>query len=308
AVCVDREAPERRRLAAARRLAGLAAAGVPGADPGDWYGLAPLTDPRPLREQGEAVRVSPSKVEQFERCPLRWLLETAAGGGRGTTVSSALGTLVHEVARQVPDGDHAALGDLLEARLGEIGLPETWVGERDRQRALRMVGKLAEYAAQARRAGRSLLAVEQDVQVRLGELTVRGQVDRLELDAQGRLVVVDLKTGSTQPSRSDVLRNAQLGVYQLAVEEGGFESVAPGVRESGGAHLVQLGGDQKKVSVQPQPALRADAEPDWARTLLDTVAAGMAAPEFEARSGPHCRMCSVKRSCPAQAEGRQVTP
>jgi superfamily I DNA/RNA helicase/RecB family exonuclease len=308
AVCVDPREPERRRLAAARRLAGLAAAGVPGADPADWYGLAPLSDPRPLRDPGEPVKVSPSKVEQFERCPLRWLLETTAGGGRGTTVSSALGTLVHDVAREVPDGDRDRLAELLEARIGEIGLPDGWVGERERQRALRMVGKLAEYAAQARRAGRSLVAVEQDVQVRLGELTVRGQVDRLEVDAEGRLVVVDLKTGSTQPSRSDVTRNAQLGVYQVAVEEGGFEGVAPGLRESGGAHLVQLGGEQKKVSVQPQPALRADPEPDWARTLLDTVAAGMAAGAFEARSGSHCRMCAVKRSCPTQTEGRQVTP
>ncbi len=308
AVCVDRQAPERRRLAAARRLAGLAAAGVPGADPGDWYGLAPLSDPRPLREPGEAVRVSPSKVETFELCPLRWLLETTAGGGRGTTVSSALGTLVHDVARALPDGDRDQLAALLEARLGEVGLPEGWTGERERQRALRMVAKLAEYAAQARRAGRSLVAVEQKVQVRLGELTVSGQVDRLEVDDQGRLVVVDLKTSTRPPSKSEVERNPQLGVYQLAVTEGGFEAVAPGVRTSGGAHLVQLGSTAKSVGVQAQPPLTADPEPDWARTLLETVAAGMAQGEFEARSGKHCRMCSVKRSCPTQLEGRQVTP
>src|SRR3712207_8348419 len=56
---------------------------------------SPLSDARPLRLPGELVRVSPSKVEQFDRCPLRWLLETAAGGGRGPTASTALGTLVH---------------------------------------------------------------------------------------------------------------------------------------------------------------------------------------------------------------------
>jgi RecB family exonuclease len=306
AVAVDGEAPPTRRLAAARRLAGLAAAGVPGADPQEWYGLAPLSDPRPLRLPGEPVRVSPSKVEQFDRCPLRWLLETAAGGGRGPTASTALGTLVHEIASQVPDGDRDRLAELLEARIDEVGLPAGWVGDRERQRAVRMVAKLAEYAARARRQGRTLVAVEQDVEVRLGELVVRGQVDRLERDADGRLVVVDLKTGRSKPSNAEAERNAQLGVYQVAVEEGGFEAVAPGVRASGGAELVQLGSDTQKVGVQDQPPLRVDADPDWARTLLRTVAAGMSGQQFEARTGAHCRMCSVRRSCPVQVEGRQV--
>jgi RecB family exonuclease len=308
AVAVDAAAPPRRRLAAARRLAGLASAGVPGADPQEWYGLAPPSDPRPLRLPGELVRVSPSKVEQFDRCPLRWLLETAAGGGRGPTASSALGTLVHEIAAQVPDGDREQLGALLERRIGEVGLPEGWIGERERQRAERMVAKLAEYAARARGQGRSLVAVEQDVEVRLGELVVRGQVDRLERDADGRLVVVDLKTGKTKPTKAEAARNPQLGVYQVAVEEGGFDQIAPGVRSSGGAELVQLGGDTQKVGVQAQPPLRQDADPDWARTLLGTVAAGMAAESFQARSGSHCRMCSVRRSCPTTVEGRQVQP
>ncbi|HYJ74648.1 MAG TPA: ATP-dependent DNA helicase, partial [Kineosporiaceae bacterium] len=308
AVAVDADAPPRRRLAAARRLAGLAAAGVPGADPREWYGLAPLSDPRPLRLPGEAVRVSPSKVEQFDRCPLRWLLETAAGGGRGPTASTALGTLLHEIAAEVPDGDRERLGELLEQRIGEIGLPEGWIGDRERQRAERMVAKLAEYAARARGQGRSLVAVEQDVEVRLGELVVKGQVDRLERDRDGRLLVVDLKTGKSKPTNAEAERNPQLGVYQVAVEEGGFAEVAPDARISGGAELVQLGGDTRKVSVQPQPPLHQDGDPDWARTLLRTVAAGMSAESFEARSGSHCRMCSVRRSCPTQVDGRQVQP
>ena len=100
------------------------------------------------------MSVSPSKVEQFDRCPLRWLLETTAGGGRGPTASTALGTLVHEIAQEVPDGDRSRLLDLLEARIGSVGLPDGWIGDRERERARRMVAKLAEYAALARREGR----------------------------------------------------------------------------------------------------------------------------------------------------------
>src|SRR6185437_3740264 len=47
AVVTDQGAEEpvgRRKAAAAAQLARLAAAGVTGADPRDWYGLAPLSD------------------------------------------------------------------------------------------------------------------------------------------------------------------------------------------------------------------------------------------------------------------------
>ena len=47
------EAAGRRRAAAAAQLARLAAAGVRGADPHDWYGLCELSDERRLIDDGE---------------------------------------------------------------------------------------------------------------------------------------------------------------------------------------------------------------------------------------------------------------
>jgi RecB family exonuclease len=130
-------------------------------------------------------------------------------------------------------------------------------------------------------------------------------VDRLERDADGRLFVVDLKTGKSGPARADLARHAQLGVYQLAVEAGGFEQFAPGAT-SGGAALVQLGTSTKKVGVHRQPPLAQDDQPQWARQLVETVAQGMAGSTFLASGNAMCRMCAVRRSCPLQAEGRQV--
>jgi hypothetical protein len=54
-VTVDPQAAGDRRAAAARQLARLAAAGVPGAHPQEWYGLAPVSVQGPLRVAG-AVR------------------------------------------------------------------------------------------------------------------------------------------------------------------------------------------------------------------------------------------------------------
>jgi hypothetical protein len=41
---------------------------------------------------------------------------------------------------------------------------------------------------------------------------------------------------------------------------------------------------------------------------VETVAAGMAGPVFQARVNPGCRTCPVASCCPVNPEGEQVTP
>lgn len=305
-VLAEPEASATRRSAAARQLARLALAGIPGADPADWYGLAPVSSTSPLRPHGQPVRISPSAVESFDRCSLRWLLERQAGGQKPSTVAQGVGDLVHELAEEVPDGDEGRLLELLEERFDRLGLGRGWVADSERGRARKMVSRLAQYVAQARAQGRDLVATEQPVQAQIDRAEVRGKVDRLERDSQGRLFIVDLKTSKSPPSNDDVARNPQLGVYQVTIEEGGFASVAEGASESGGAALAQLGAPTAKLKVQPQPPLADDEDPGWARSLLATVADGMAGENFPARSNGMCRVCPVRRSCPMHVEGRGV--
>jgi RecB family exonuclease len=120
--------------------------------------------------------------------------------------------------------------------------------------------------------------------------------------------VVDLKTGSSRPPDAELDRNPQLGVYQLAVLLGAFEEL--GLTEPGGAELVQVGkaGLAASVRVQRQRGLTDDPEPGWARELVDTVAAGMTGPVFQASVNPGCRVCPVASSCPVHERGAQVSP
>jgi len=135
-----------------------------------------------------------------------------------------------------------------------------------------------------------------------------GRVDRLERGPDGRAIVVDLKTGSTPVPAADLDRHPQLGVYQLAVLLGAFERY--GLTEPGGAELIQVGNASltARVRVQPQRALPDDSDPGWAQDLVETVAAGMAGPLFEARMNPGCRNCPVRTCCPVHPDGQQVTP
>jgi RecB family exonuclease len=180
-----------------------------------------------------------------------------------------------------------------------------------------MTRRLASYYARMVDEGRELVAVEKAVSVTIGRAVVSGQVDRLERTPDGGSYIVDLKTGRTQVSDEDVAANPQLGIYQLAVQAGGFapDARAPdggAAQRAEGGELVMIGVPRVNLPLKRQPPLpdpdaEPDGEPSWARALLDRVSDGMARAEYVAQQGPHCRNCPVRTSCPVQPEGRVVT-
>jgi len=302
----DAERPPAVRQAAAAQLARLAAAGVRAAHPREWYALTELSDSGPIVTGGEAVRLSPSQVESFTRCGLRWLLEAAVGAGR-TDVLRHLGTVIHAAAVLAAEGaTERAVADRIDEIWHHLDFGSAWYSAKQRALAERMVRRFLDWHAEN---PRELVAVEQALKVRVGQVEITGRVDRLESDDQGRAVVVDLKTGGSAPREDELGRHPQLGVYQLAVLLGAFERF--GLAEPGGAELVQVGkaaGVTLRAKVQRQGALAEDDEPGWAKDLVETVAAGMAGPVFEARVNPGCRTCPVAACCPVNPEGEQVGP
>jgi superfamily I DNA/RNA helicase/RecB family exonuclease len=293
-----------RREAAAAQLARLANVGVRGADPRQWYGLAPITDDGPLAGADEPVRVSPSRVESFERCELRWLLEIS-GGTAADSAAQGIGTMIHAIAEQAAKEnlDSDALRERFADAVTRVDVGVGWFAQRQRERAQTMLAKLIDWL---RTGAGEFVAAEQNFEVTIGRAVLSGQVDRLELDDQGRLVVIDYKTGKSQPKKADVPMHPQLGAYQIAVTAGGFDDVAPGVRDSGGAALVQLGGKQQGFTTQRQEALPA-GDDTWAHEMVRRAADGMAGSVFDATENDLCRVCPVRTSCPVQGEGRQVT-
>jgi superfamily I DNA/RNA helicase/RecB family exonuclease len=299
----DADLPSHVRSAAAAQLARLAAAGVRGASPRQWYALTELT------AAGErlpgSIQVSPSRVESFTKCGLRWLLE-AAVGVRSPGTAQNLGIVIHAAAALAAQGaDDADVGKRVDELWQHLDYGSNWYSARQRALAETMVTKFLEWQ---RANPRELVAVEEDLRVAMGDITITGRVDRIERDEDGAAVIVDLKTGTSKPAEAELDRNAQLGVYQLAVLLGAFEQL--GLTEPGGAELVQVGraGLKASVRVQRQRSLNDDPEPGWARQLVETVAAGMAGPVFTATANPGCRVCPVASSCPVDERGGQVTP
>jgi RecB family exonuclease len=297
-------ATESDRHTAAEQLARLASARVAGADPSSWWALTPLSDERPLRAEGVNVSVSPSRIESFNSCSLRWLLSAACGGDGPGVGAANIGTLIHDIAAELGDVDEASMRAEVELRWPRLGLPEGWVSRRQLADAQKMVSRLARYFDESSTGGWERVGVELDLQVQIGRASLRGRVDRLERDGKGALRVVDLKTGSSKPSKPELVHNAQLGAYQVAVEQGAFADLGT---VSAGAALLQVGkAAGVKTTLQEQQPLSADDDPGWAQALVTSTAEGMAACDFLATVGPACNFCSVRSSCPVQPEGRVI--
>ena len=202
---------------AATALARLAALGESTADPATWYGVADRSTDAGVWAPDAVVRVSPSRYDAVRRCPLRWALETV-GGTRESSDAQNTGLMVHAIAEALP---HGTLDELLAAFDEAWGDPPVTLPERtEYDKTRQMVVKLAGY-----------LGTRTDVEVRTEErfsvqvdrAEIVGSADRLELGADGA-IVVDLKTGAPI-SQADAEEHGQLMLYQLAANHGGFEGI-----------------------------------------------------------------------------------
>ncbi|MWJ81991.1 RecB family exonuclease, partial [Clavibacter michiganensis] len=276
-----------RGRAAASALARLAAEGVTGADPAEWYGLREPSTTEPvvdLTDPEARVPVSPSRLEAFERSPLNWFIDQASGGT--TSTAMGIGTIVHAVMEEAsldPEADlrPAALEERLDERWGELPFESPWVGERERRQAGELIAGVSGYLRDFEARGGRMLAAEGGFELEVGVARLRGKIDRIELTEEGQVVIVDLKTGRHFPTRAEIPAHAQLGSYQLAYVEGSLEQVPAGT-PSGGAKLLYVSGGTRGLPYRelPQEPLTRE-ELDGFRARIAEAATGMAGATFD---------------------------
>ncbi|MGA5872013.1 ATP-dependent helicase [Streptomyces cinereoruber] len=326
ATTVDPEASPALREAAAHRLARLAALTddegqplVPAAHPDRWWGLfEPTRSAAPLRDRDRPVALSPSSLDNLvSTCSLQWFLGREVKADTPATAAQGFGNVVHVLADEVASGRTPADLDVLMARLDSVwdalAFDAPWKSAQEKQNARVALERFLNWHVMDR-GGRAPAASEHDFDVTLEageyEVRIRGSMDRVETDAQGRAYVVDFKTGKSAPTKDEVARHPQLAVYQLAVREGALDEVFDGRRpEPGGAELVQLrqaapkkeGGDALP-KVQAQESLSGE----WVGELLAGAAGRVLDERFTPTTGQHCTTCSFRASCSARPEGRHV--
>jgi RecB family exonuclease len=129
-----------------------------------------------------------------------------------------------------------------------------------------------------------------------------GQVDRIETDREGRVVIVDFKTSKSTPTQASIADNPQLGLYQLAAEHDAFaEQVGTGAG-AGGAELVQLRIDAAGLpKVQHQPPQQPDGDGRKPVEIqLVEAATVLRGEQFDATANGYCTFCDFAAMCPVQ--------
>ncbi|MFB9463749.1 ATP-dependent helicase [Streptomyces cinereospinus] len=326
ATTVDPRASDALREAAARRLARLAALAdedgrplVPSAHPYRWWGMFEPTESKvPLRNRDQPVVLSGSALDQLANtCALQWFLGREVKADAPATAAQGFGNVVHVLADEVASGRTPADLDVLMERLDSVwdalAFDAPWKSTQEKEHARVALERFLRWHVMDR-TGRTPVASEHDFDVTLGagdyEVRIRGSMDRVEADGDGRAYVVDFKTGKQAPSAAEVARHPQLAVYQLAVREGAVDEAFDGVRpEPGGAELVQLRqGAAKRDGGETLPKVQAQQplEGEWVGELLATAAGKVLDERFTPTTGQHCAHCAFRASCSARPEGRHV--
>jgi ATP-dependent exoDNAse (exonuclease V) beta subunit len=309
------------RKAAAARLASLAGASdpagralVPSAAPERWWGtVEPSAADVPVRDPDVPLALSASTVDGITSCPLQWFLRREVHADSAPTVRMSFGNVLHALAEEVARTGVTDLDDLmkrLDTVWAEITFDAPWQSAVEREAARKALQ--AFLAWHGGRAGRELLGAEVsfDVTVEAGgePVRLRGSLDRVERDADGRMRVIDFKTSKSDVSKGDAAAHPQLATYQVAVEGGALDALEGATRVSGGAELVMLRqiGKDGLPGVRAQDATSDAADPSWALDLLAAAAARVREERFTPLPSDGCDLCEYRRCCSGRAEGRQV--
>ncbi|PZU49626.1 MAG: ATP-dependent helicase [Microbacterium sp.] len=278
---------------AAGQLALLAEAGVAGADPDEWYGVAAPSSTGPLYDlDTDAARVSPSKLEAIGECQLNWVLGDL--GADSGSVGAGLGTLIHAALEHAEGADDEDLWALVENRWSELEFDAAWIERTERTRARDLVSRLGRYLRDAQAAGTTLLRAEPHFEVTVPvpgvsqPAVISGTIDRVERTAEGSVVIVDLKTGRTQATGAAAAAgNPQLSAYQLAYERGAIPEAAG--LPPGGAKLLVLKPVRNAPYATPAQAPFDDATRDEFLARVSDAVRVMGGESFLAPYESHCR-------------------
>lgn len=308
---MNASSPRPHRERSAKMLKALAKEGFGAADASKWLGFNEITTLEPLIPAGVEIPVSPSEVDRFIECQLRWFFEKS-GARDGDSQAALLGSAIHAYAQLLADGevniDEAR--SRLERTWHLIDTSPGWSHSHELRRALRILDRFFLWHSGNTR---ELIATEAKLDLPLSipsddgkevRFRIRGSADRIEIDEDGRLFIVDLKTSATPISEDKAKTNIQLAAYQSGLALGGFKELET-VGESpeiGGAQLVYPASSNKSVPTREQPPI----DPQEITEKIGKEAEAMAKSSFTATINTSCRTCSVRNLCPMQSSGRSV--
>ena len=245
--------------------------------------------------------LSPSKVSSFKDCALAFRFSAIDKLPEAPSVAATKGTLVHLALEHLFARDDAdrtldhALEDLAHAIELMRDDPDFTGLELDAEAE-------TAFLADAEQLVRRYFEIEDPravhpvglellLEARIDDIRVRGIIDRLELDADGGLVVTDYKTGKSPRATHQQGRLGGVTFYALLCQE--LFGVLPAQ-----VQLIYLG-DGLTITTEPtEQAIRGLKAK--LRALWQAIELACEKEDFRPRPGPLCNWCSFQAYCPAQ--------
>ncbi|MDO5512248.1 ATP-dependent DNA helicase [Corynebacterium sp.] len=311
-VVCDESARADERDQAARQLARLAQAGVPGADPQQWWTTTSMSSGDSLPA---VTALSPSRIEGLLTCPLREVIQRLVTDEE-TPEAMVRGSLVHAFFEALGRGaDPEEATALTVAAWESLQKSPSWMRQAEKEAFTSLLRETAGWL-RARGINYTPVGVEVGVDVEVADgVRIRGRMDLLDKDSGDRHWVVDLKTARSAVSHNDAEAHLQLLAYQLAlsrgvVRDGEVTDPLPGeapLQVAGGklvfpAHVT----DKHGVAERDQMPRTPEQLEEFAH-LLPPLLEDMRGPVLTARANDHCERCTVRGICPIQPEGKVIT-
>lgn len=243
--------------------------------------------------------LSPSRVESFLSCPLAFRFASIEKLPDPPSVATTRGSLVHRAlellfTNAAPDRTAAALDLAVDRAIAEYRSADDFT--------LLGLGpdETADFDADCRRLASNYLDMEDPTTVReiglelrleasVGDLSLRGIIDRLELDEQGELVVTDYKTGRAPSPNWERKSLSGLNFYSFLCETI-FGKRPAAIR------LMYL---SSKETITATPTAQSTRFLTTRTSAVwKAVATACDRDDFRPRQGPLCNYCAYQRWCP----------
>jgi len=263
----------------------------------DWAKIE--SSPKSLESsEGKVTRapvdyLSYSQISTFKVCPLqykfKYILKIPVPPGAAAAYGNSMHTTLRKFYRGLVRGEKRGLDNLL--RIFE----ESWISEGYDSKSLEKERK---------RQGREALEIlyknfydpkimpkmiEQPFKIRVGDIWVKGYIDRIDEFEDGNIEVIDYKTGRV-PDEKKLAKDLQLTVYAMAVASPHFLGKNPKDIKLSFYHFE----DHKKRSTKRTKEDLKAAEEE----ILETVK-NIQESDFAPSVGMLCKYCNFQMLCDA---------
>jgi putative RecB family exonuclease len=244
--------------------------------------------------------LSPSSIAAFKECPLAFKFSYVERLPEPPSQLASRGTLVHRAlellmcrapaarTREAALADlSAAWGELQEhPEFADLDLNvDEWAEFHEGARAL-----VLRYFELEDPTMVNPIGLELKLEARLGDLRVRGIIDRLDLDANGELVVTDYKTGGVPTERFEAKSLAGVHIYAMLCEQ------MLG-RRPARVQLYYLSKPEAIIAVPTEQTVNGVTKRTAA--LWSAIAGACARDDFRPSPGRLCDYCTFRPYCPA---------